>query len=229
MNHIIWSITSFLGCKYHPGCCIKDEDIPNAEHKRSVWESKKAIMEQEGVLHVMRECEWRQRLRRMPSPKADTRLGRILEIDNEQSCLHAIKTGKIFGFVVADFECPAELIEKWTSHGFLFPPLIRRMDLEERHLSPYMRERFTEEQKSPTTTVVQTYHAKQLFCLTELVKFYLELGYKVSNITAVYQYEPGKALLPFVEKVTKMRCQATMEGDDAKQQTAKLIGNSCKY
>ena len=103
------------------------------------------------------------------------------------------------------------------------------MDLEEQHLSPYMQKRYTDEQKSPATTLVQTYHAKQLFCLTKLVKFYLELGYKVTNITAVYQYEPGKALLPFVEKVTKMRCEATRDGDDAKQLTAKLIGNSCKY
>ena len=186
-------------------------------------------MEENGILHTMRECRWRHLLRRMPSPKANTRLGRILEIDNEQSCLYAIKNDKIFGFVVCDLECPAELISEWTKNGFLFPPLIKRMALEERHLSPYMRERFNEEQRSPTTTVVQTYHAKQLFCLTSLVKFYLELGYKVSNITAVYQYEPGKALLPFVEKVTKMRCQATLDGDDAKQQTAKLIGNSCKF
>ena len=186
-------------------------------------------MEENGILHTMRECRWRHLLRRMPSAKADTRLGRILEIDNEQSCLYAIKNDKIFGFVVCDLECPDQLISEWKKNGFLFPPLIKRMDLEERHLSAYMRERFNEEQRSPTTTVVQTYHAKQLFCLTSLVKFYLELGYKVSNITAVYQYEPGKALLPFVEKVTKMRCQATMDGDDAKQQTAKLIGNSCKF
>ena len=92
-----------------------------------------------------------------------------------------------------------------------------------------MKQRFIEEQKSPASTLVQTYHAKQLFCLTKLVKFYMELGYKVTNITAVYQYEPGKALLPFVEKVTKMRCEATRDGDDAKKLTAKLIGNSCKY
>ena len=176
----------------------------------------------------MRECRWKQLLKKMPSPKAETRLGRILEIDDERSCLHAIKNDKIFGFIQADFTCPEEKIEEWKRNGFLFPPLVRKIDLEEHHLSPYMKQRYIEEQKSPASTLVQTYHAKQLFCLTKLAKFYLKLGYKVSNITAVYQYEPGKALLPFVEKVTKMRCEATMEGDDAKQLTAKLIGNSCK-
>ena len=194
-----------------------------------VWERKKAVFESNGILHTIRECRWKQLLKKMPSPKADTRLGRILEIDDERSCLHAIKNEKIFGFIIADFQLDEKKIQEYKRNGFLFPPLVRRMDLEEQHLSPYMQKRYTEEQKSPATTLVQTYHAKQLFCLTNLVKFYLELGYKVTNITAVYQYEPGKALLPFVEKVTKMRCEATRDGDDAKQLTAKLIGNSCKY
>jgi len=43
------------------------------------------------------------------------------------------------------------------------------------------------------------------------------------------QYEPGRALAPFVEKVKRMRIAATIEKDDLKAMTAKLVGNSCKF
>ena len=43
------------------------------------------------------------------------------------------------------------------------------------------------------------------------------------------QYEGGKALKPFTEKVVSMRIAATNESDEAKANTAKLYGNSGKF
>ena len=57
-----------------------------------------------------------------------------------------------------DVESPDELIQDHKERGFLFPPVIQRMELDERHLSPFMKERFIEEnRKAKVKTVVQVY------------------------------------------------------------------------
>ena len=48
------------------------------------------------------------------------------------------------------------------------------------------------------------------------------------DIKEFIQYVPGKGFAPFVSKVVQMRIDATVEGDDAKQLTAKLFANSGK-
>ena len=74
--------------------------------------------------------------------------------------------------------------------------------------------------------MVQTYNAEQTFALTEMVRVWMKMGLEISNITQFVQYIPGKTLLPFVQKVTKMRVDATYDKDEAKATTAKLYGNS---
>merc|ERR1711911_99133 len=51
------------------------------------------------------------------------------------------------------------------------------------------------------------------------------MGLKVSNVTKFVQYQPGRALAPFVKKVTEGRIAATYEKDEAKANTYKLFGN----
>ena len=62
--------------------------------------------------------------------------------------------------------------------------------------------------------------------MTPLIKFYLDLGLKVTNVSSLVQYTAGKTLGPFASKVYTMRCQATRENDESKATTAKLFGNS---
>ena len=73
-----------LGCKFHPGCCIADEQIENAVLKRHVWDNKKKWMESVGELHIMRECTWQKKLSNTPEtffPK--TQIPRILLSDTK--------------------------------------------------------------------------------------------------------------------------------------------------
>ena len=50
------------------------------------------------------------------------------------------------------------MIEDHKRKGFLFPPIIKRMKLDERHMSPFMQERYIEENKKPHgETVVQVW------------------------------------------------------------------------
>ena len=147
----------------------------------------------------MRGCEWKRQLKNHQS--VETKLGRILNWDNESSLLKAIAEGKVFGFLLCDVSTSKEQIEEYKSAGFLFPMVIQRMELSKEHLSPYMKKRYETENKSPDMTVVQTYNGRDQFVMTPMVQLWLKRGMKVSNIKLFVQYQPGAALTPFVQKV----------------------------
>ena len=119
------------------------------------------------------------------------------------------------------------MIDRHLQNGFLFPPIVSRREIDDDMLSPYMKE-LVDKVKGRKTgpTPIQTYHGKNLFLMTPLVRFYLNLGLKVTNITKFVQYVPGKCLLPFANKVVQLRSEATDDKNDAKQMTAKLFGNA---
>ena len=90
-----------------------------------------------------------------------------------------------------------------------------------------MAQRFKDENKKINEEVlIQTYRGKNLFVLSELLDFYLQLGYEIRNIRMATQYLGENCMAPFINKVTQMRIEATNEGDDSKANTAKLMGNS---
>ena len=188
---------------------------------------KKQDLKSQGKLIVKRECEWFRELAMMET-RPETEMARILEQDNEQSLLEAIQAGSIYGFAVCDVESSNEFVEQYKD--FLFPPVIKHEIITNDHVSGYMQRRVAEEErKLDFKTVVQVYNGQQLFLMTDIVKFYLDIGIKVSNITQFVQYVPSKILKPFVQEVVGMRIDATRQGDDTKQMTAKIFGNSCKY
>ena len=206
---------------------MPDDKIPDAINKRNYWIGKTAYLRKRGNLTVMWDCQWRQMLKSLP--KFNTRLGRILERDTEETLLDAIKSEEVFGFISCDVETPKAQIEEFARAGFLFPPVITKRKLTEEHLSPYMKQRYASEGKSPAETVIQSYHGKDVLLMTSYAKLLMDRGIEISNVTKMVQYEPGRALAPFVAKVKAMRIAATIEKDDLKATTAKLVGNSCKY
>ena len=108
-----------------------------------------------------------------------------------------------------------------------FPPIIHRCDLNSTHLSPYMRQRYVEEEKTfDQASLIQTYRGEGLFVFSPLLKFYIELGYEVRNIRMATQYLAEEAFAPFIKKGVRMRIEATYEGDDTKANTAKTLINS---
>lgn len=124
------------------------------------------------------------------------------------------------------------MIQKHLKNGFNFPPIITRKVIDKTMLSPFMKELMTRKgkiDKKVEPSPVQTYHEKDKFIMTPIVKFYMEMGIKISNVTEMIQYVPGKAMLPFANRVVQLRSEATKEGDDAKQLTAKLFGNAGKF
>ena len=145
---------------------------------------------------------------------------------SQNTLLKAIVDDDVFGFVQCDVTSPQEMIDKHLQNGFLFPPVISKATIEDDMLSPFMKRLCKKRKLKSDPSPVQTYHGKNQFLLSTLVKLYVEMGLEVTNITKFIQYVPGKGLLPFAKRVVKLRSEATDDGDDAKQLTAKLFGNA---
>ena len=147
----------------------------------------------------------------------------------KNTVLKGIKDGVIFGFIRCDVTSPDAMIHKHLKNGFLFPPVITKQVIGDEMLSPYMKELNRNSKVKQEASPVQTYHGTNLFLFTPLVQLYMELGLKISNVREVVQYYPGKCFLPFANRVVQLRSEATRDGDDAKQLTAKLFGNSGEF
>lgn len=207
----------FNGCFYHGHCKYHDQI------KQDKWNAKANELRKLGQVISINECEWD----RFKCPAIPTQMPRILYKDDQTSLLEGIKTGELYGFATCDVETPVSIQAEFEEAGFLFPFLIKKMELNEEHLSPYMHERFIErEQKFKSTTTVQCYNAKQIFLHTSLIQFYLSRGLKISNISHFIQYIGGCALKPFADQITQMRKDATYANDETKSLTSKLYGNS---
>ena len=144
--------------------------------------------------------------------------------------LQAIKDDEIFGFIQCDVSSPDAMIQKHLRNGFLFPPVITKQLLGDDMLSPFMKQlNDSNPMKLKDASPIQTYNGSSVFLFTPLVKLYMDMGMSISNVTEVVQYQPGKSFLPFANRVVQLRSEATRDGDDAKQLTAKLFGNSGKF
>lgn len=126
-----------------------------------------------------------------------------------------------------DIHTPQHIIDQHLRDSFLFPPIIKRVKLDESYLSDFMKSRYqAENKKLNMETVVQGYHGTDLFAMTPLIQFWLRQGLQITDIKYFVQYQPGKILKPFADRVTKLRIEATFDGDEGKAQSAKLMGNS---
>ena len=61
---------------------------------------------------------------------------------------------------------------------------------------------------------------------TDLYRFYKKAGLKISNLSLAFEYPKTKPLDDFVTNITNKRKEASIEKDDQKQKTYKLIANS---
>ena len=173
----------------------------------------------------MRGCKWKKQLskiRGLPTPGFPDILNTF---SKEKQIISGIQKDELFGFIVADVQTPPEVLEKIKELNF--PPIIHRQKIDESMVSGYMFERCQDrERKFPQETLVQTFHADQLMIYTPTEKFYLDLGLKISNVTAFFQYLPTQPLEDFVQKITQGRIDAVKSGNESLGTAYKIIGNS---
>ena len=214
----------FLGCYFHVGC--ENFDCPNfsPEQVDERFERKKEFLETRGTVITMRGCEWKKKLRTVRSLTSPSFPDVYQNFSSEQKILDGIEKNDLFGFVVADVTTPPDVLEKILPLNF--PPIIHRAEIDESMVSDYMKKRCeARDRKLPQETLVQTYHAKQLMIYTATLKFYLELGLKISNVSKFIQFIPTQPLESFVEKITQGRINAVKSGNESLGTAYKIIGN----
>ena len=172
----------------------------------------------------MRECEWNRMLPSLRKYETPSFPKILHNFGTEEDIINGILSDELFGFIKCDISSTSDFIEENLKINF--PPLIKRLKIDEDLLSPYMREICkTRGTKFPVDTVVQSYHAENHLLFTPLAKFYLEKGLKIKNIEYFIQYRKDRALSGFVSKITGMRMEADREDKPTKGTTAKLCGN----
>ena len=137
----------------------------------------------------MRECDWENKKKLINFPP--TELPRIFISDTQESLLAAIQREEVFGFVLADVTTPNHVRENFGS--FLFPPIIRRMDINATHMSDYMKNLCRQQNiMMHFNSLAQTYNCEQELFMTPLVKMYMDRGLIVSNVTKFIQFQAGR-------------------------------------
>ena len=219
--HVVWE---FNGCYWHKcSSCYPNLELTIQDMERKVsWDLKiQRLKDNNCIIHIMLEHDFK------PDVSIKTQMPRILLADTESSLIKAIRAEEVFGFLVCSIRTPDHLVKKFEDASFLFPPVIQRANITEDLISPFMKAQMIQQERKPgQSTLIQTYNGDDILIMSPLAKFYLDNGIEISNIQRFIQYLPGRGLAPFVEKVVAMRVAATYEGDDAKQLTAKLYGNS---
>ena len=174
----------------------------------------------------MRECDWKKILPQVQD--TPTKFPRILyPCESMATLLQGIRDNSLYGFLMCDVEGSDELVEELAKVNF--PPIFTKMEMTQDHLSDYMKARYeSRSKKLKQVSLIQTFRGKNQLLHTCLAQYYLELGLKLTNVQWFTQYLGEEAIKPFIEKVVKMRIEATHENDTTKSNTAKIIGNSGK-
>ena len=224
----------FLGCYYHgcPRCTVHSVPHPTQRGKSFGDLYHETLTRNSNVRKLVRhmeiiwECEaladndFRDFI---SNHRYNERQYRTL---TEKDIIDRVLEGSLFGCVECDVEVPSSLSEGFQE----FPPIFKTCDIPFRcygeHMTAYAEQQGISESSS-TTSLISSLFGKQILFTTPLLRWYLNHGLCVSNITKVIHFHPQECFDPFKEEVS----QARLEGarDPSKEilaQTFKLWGNS---
>ena len=207
----------FDGCRWH-GC---DECGQIAENPSNKWLDikKKDILARHGTLYVQKECKWlsfRQNISFF-----ETSMPRVWKKqDSHQQLLDGIRDGTLYGFAKSEVQSPRKIMEAARLRGFFYPPIATKIQLKPEHFD------IAPEKLPKDPVLTQVFNTVEPILLhTSVLQFYLEIGCTIT-VHEFVQYKGEKCFQPFVDKVVTLRMDAKREGNNPKNLTAKLTGNS---
>lgn len=231
------TIFEFLGCYYHPhSSCplIRKENYKIGKFSKEMLENRTELrfryLKMLGYNIVFkRECEFKQEMRENYRlldfvNQSQPPLWRIKTM-NENQILDFIENNSLFGMIRCDISTPDHLKSKYSE----FPPIFINEYISRDMIGPTMLEivKKVGYLKSPKRMLISSFHCEQKLFITPLIKFYLEIGLKIRNITLVIQYTPKKCFEAFANDVCKTRREADKNPNLAIRATQKkLLGNS---
>ena len=246
----------FHGCRFH-GCvtCQWNNPFPHPfkpeTPRETLFEKTREITEylreKVGVEVVeMWECEWADQKAILP-PSVHSYLGSMfnynyvsriqkrwqkvdkvfkMAIGDAEIC-NAVTTDKLFGLVQCDIEVPDR--HGLREHFAEMTPIFKNTKITRADIGAHMRQ-FAEQNKimsTPRPSLIGSYFGKQMLFATPLLKWYIQHGLVVSNITLVLEYEPDACFRNFGFRVSEARRRGDADRSKAIiAETYKLLGNS---
>ena len=190
-------------------------------------EEKRIFLQSRGELIEIAECQWKhtkQQLKnsRVYNPKSMLSTFYYSKIISKDELLQAVMHDEFYGFLNVDLSLPEHKVEEYIAFGF--PPLFQKIKVDETMLSSFMNDKInTEGNKTLKNNVYTlTFNGNNTLIYTELLKFYIKLGYVIDEIHGGYQFCKEKPLLPFIEQITDFRIKATREKMTAYKPQANL-------
>ena len=224
----------FIGCHWH-GCVEcgalardesrksdeEDSDFDDTDFCRRYQAEKRKYerLRSLGRLIFQRECQWLELKKTIHT--LDTQMPMVwYRRQSHQQLLDGIRYGQLFGFVKCHVKSPSSLMNA-VERGFFYPPIPTKIKLKPEYFTGTVPGDLPRE---PVLT--QIYNTVEPILLhTAVVSFYLELGCEI-NIEWFIQYKGEKCFAPFVKQVVDLRMDAKRSGNEPKNITAKLCGNS---
>ena len=180
----------------------------------------------------MWECEWQRQKHhnthikqfiqsRFPALKPFQSASPIAE----QAVLDAVKNDTLFGLIECDIHVPNRLKDHFSE----LQPIFKNMSVVRQHVGPFMCE-YAEKNKlltQPCRTLVGRFFGEKIILATPLVKWYLEHGLGVDNVTLIIEYTPKQRFKQFGEQVSSAHRQGDLDSSQSiLADTFKLLGSS---
>ena len=175
----------------------------------------------------IRECEWNV-LKKRPEFAEFVKTQKSVQPRRQLSfnkILHGIQNNSLFGLLIVDIHTPTELQPLFSDH----PLIIKNVMVSCKDIGEYMKKVADEHGflKKTKQILICSDFGKEVLITTEMAKFCLEKGLKITRIHEFVEFHPEKCF----EDLGNRICEARRQGDrDPDYQilalTVKLSGNS---
>ena len=197
------------------------------ELRKDTLEITKKIEDAGYEVISIRQCEWNV-LKKRPEVAEFVKTLKSVQPRRQLSfnkILHGIQNDSLFGLLIVDIHTPTELQPIFSDHSLI----IKNVMVSREDIGEYM-EKVAEKHgflKKPKQTLICSHFGKEVLITTEMAKFYLEKGLKITRIYEFVEFHLEKCF----EDLGNRICEARRQGDrDPAHQilalTAKLSGNS---
>jgi hypothetical protein len=109
----------------------------------------------------------------------------------------------LFGFVQVDIETPEESKEKFSE----MTPIFKNAEIKFEDIGEYMQN-YHNENNIPFIkgkTLIGSFFGKEILLYTQLLKWYLQQGLKITKFHCAVKYTPEKSFQQFADEVSDAR------------------------
>ena len=142
-----------------------------------------------------------------------------------EKIIEGIRNESLYGFLIVDIHTPNELKEKFKD----FPLIIKNSFISRKDIGDYMQNVTKEHNllKKEQKYLISSYFAEKFLINSEMAKFYLEMGLKITKIYEFIEFFPQKCFAPLAQEIVNSRRLADTDKSKAViALTNKLTGNS---